>query len=131
MSSYYKKQEHTARKPQGAAAEVLARAASDWARADKVKRKWLEGGRITKENMDSGTGAMERCSPKEWFSSAKKREGVPGVKDWSSPQGKKMGFGKYKDKLVDEVYHTDRHYFRWCVENVNGFDGRPEVKRYL
>lgn len=94
----------------------------DAGNADTKKRLWLQGSRITKDNLQQGTGAIQRCTAVEWFK--KKGAAVQHKSPSVNRTGPTMGFGKYRDRLMADVSKDDPGYFAWCIETVKGFEAR-------
>jgi len=84
---------------------------------------WRDGAAISLDNLLQGTGPIERITSQEWFRSGGQQAAAASqsCKEWKPPQGTKMGFGKYREKLMADVREDDPRYFRWCCDEIHGF----------
>ncbi len=78
--------------------------------------EWKKGDKITLKNCKYGTGCMEIVSSRELFKDVRKKLNNSEKEDESI-----MQFGKYKGEKIEWVSKNHKHYFSWCLENVNGF----------
>ncbi len=88
--------------------------------------EWLKGPRISFENVNRGTGPMERVTADEWFGRTGKTTGNPAA--GQSPKVAQpptvahvMRFGKYKGRLMADVQDEDPGYWSWAIRECNGF----------
>lgn len=42
-----------------------------------------------------------------------------------------IGFGKYRDRNIDDVYQSDRRYCRWFYSQELILNRNPELKAFL
>ncbi len=88
--------------------------------------EWRKGPTISFDDMNKGTGNVQRISSAEFFG---KQIGKSTGKS-SSPTAAKsptiMGFGKHRDRQMADVKARDPSYWSWCLRDVSGFAKRTE-----
>lgn len=83
---------------------------------------WREGIAITLDDLKSGSDLIERVTSEEWFKSTQGTAAKPAPrKDWKTPVGRTMGFGKHKDRLMADVQEEDPRYWQWCLDEIPSF----------
>lgn len=85
----------------------------------KSSRKWMEGPKITLEQLKYALPPFERITHEEAMC------GGEFVKERGPPIEKKnpavLMFGKYKGKTYQWVRKNDMNYFEWACREVKGF----------
>ncbi len=87
---------------------------------------WLQGPRITFDDVNRGSARVERITADEWFGRIGKNIGNPAA--GQSPKVAQpptvahvMRFGKYKGRLMADVQDEDPGYWSWAIRECNGF----------
>lgn len=102
---------------QDARRDTYLRSVTDAKEADHTERRWLEGKRITREDLKRGSERIERCSAEEWW-----QQRQPATA--SAPAPNTMWFGKYKGKPMIDVMQEDPGYWAWCLREVKSFEAK-------
>jgi hypothetical protein len=93
----------------------------DW-RQGRVYRNIIG---ITTENMENGTGGIERLKYPPWDSrNDSKDDGKTKDENGGSQSNKTpkvLSFGKYKGRTKDWVKENDINYYNWAAENIKNF----------
>ncbi len=100
---------------------------------DRVKpqrsTEWLQGPRISFDDVNHGSGRIERVTADEWFGRIGKNIGNPAA--GQSPKVAQpptvvhvMRFGKYRDRPMSEVQSMDPGYWAWLIREVDGFEAK-------
>lgn len=97
---------------------------------------WMKGPAISYEDLNAGTGGIERIPAGTLFA-APSKQGAGGSATPSGPYAVRaatrepsvaaktvaaMWFGKYRGRPMSEVQETDPRYFDWATQEVNGFE---------
>jgi hypothetical protein len=90
--------------------------------AKPKSEEWRKGPRITLEDCVRGTGSMQKMAKGELHGKTQGAVAKSATTQRAKPAT--MGFGKFRERLLVDVYEQDRRYFDWCLENVNGFKKR-------
>lgn len=110
----------------------------DIAKKPSPSGDWLKGIKITFENMNEGTGPVERISAAEAMEIGGGKGPKEEYRGWhpiskSNGPAKKaaesaplMGFGKHKERTMKWVRDNEPNYWEWCVENIPWFAGKVE-----
>lgn len=91
------------------------------AEVDAAKLKdesWRKGPKITMQDILNERG-VERITAEE-LRTGKSRESARN-QSRNKQESKVMGFGKYRDELILDVWESNQNYIRWAVQKVNGF----------
>ena len=85
--------------------------------------EWKTGTRITKENLDKGTGPIEHITAAQVFGGSSKpgptiREPLTVAAPIKSPV---IWFGKHKGKTVAQLKKEDPGYYDWACREIKGF----------
>lgn len=95
---------------------------------DRVKpqrsTEWLQGPRVTAEDLKHGRGCIERLARAEFPGTA----GSPVTRSNTAAQPSLhvMPFGKHKGRSMAVVQDEDPSYWRWAIAEVSGFAAKAK-----
>lgn len=108
--------------------QSLAQFWKDTPDADREARRWLNGPRVTQEDLQRGGGVIERVTAKQWFDTraavtrGAAANGLPhGSRGKPTAPRNVMWCGKYKGRLMADVREDDPNYFAWACREMGGF----------
>lgn len=116
----------------------LALYMSDVAKKPSPTGQWLNGPKISAEDLKRGRNGVEKISQDEAMAPGGGPAPKPEYRSWSpiekkspaKPAGGKgeplMGFGKHRDKAMKWVRDNEPGYWEWCLENIDWFAGKVE-----
>ncbi len=92
---------------------------------------WMKGPVISYDDMNAGSGGVERISVASVFGADKPAPSVPlraGAQPTVAGKAPKqvavMWFGKHRGRPMSEVQEMEPGYWRWCMSDVSGFRAR-------
>lgn len=90
-----------------------------------ISTEWVNGPKITAENLKKGTGCVELMDRPEWvkFPNGAKSP-VSGGAAKPAQNAAIMPFGKYKGRLLVDILEENPGYLRWAAENIDGFEAK-------
>ncbi len=83
---------------------------------------WLQGPRITFENVSRGTGPVERIPAGEVFNGSRPAQSTTAAQP--PPALHVMPFGKHKGRPMAIVQDEDPSYWSWAIRECNGFEAK-------
>lgn len=105
--------------------------AAGWAEldAEHVKRwAWFDGPRISFDDVNRGTGAMQRISVREVFGGGRVEESTAAKATGQRPLV--ITFGQYRGRLAVDVREENPRYWKWLMEQ-NWFRGKAAAAGLL
>lgn len=85
--------------------------------ADTEAREWLNGPRVTFDDLLRGSARIVRCTAAQWWSAAK-QQGEPQAQPARGGRGGPLLFNwgnKHRGKLAVDVREEDPGYWRWSL----------------
>ena len=113
------------------------RAATDRLTAVGPTGVWMQGPRISWDDLVEGSGQIQHLAPAELFKEGRSPEPAAQPKQSSAPPKAAtpkvalMMFGKHKGRPMSEVQEMDPGYWRWLLENVSGFEKKARAAGLL